>query len=82
VYICSFEQQIANKVHKDLVLRKKPPAPNTAACLLPQRSTLTTLAFPLRVKVASALAKSDLCLSLPSELFEDYVIVKGTQLSI
>jgi hypothetical protein len=29
------------------------------------------------VKVASALAKSDLCLSLPSELVDDDVIVKG-----
>ena len=39
-------------------------------------STCTTLATPLRVKVASALAKTDLDLSLPSELVVNDVIVK------
>ena len=39
----------------------------------------TTLAPPPRVRVALALAKSDLGLSLPSELVDDDVIVKGTK---
>ena len=75
-YICSFEKQIADKVHKDLVFQKNPTPPNAAACPLPQRSTLTTLAPSLRVKVASALARTDSGLSLPSELVDDNVIVK------
>jgi hypothetical protein len=78
-YICSFDLQIVDRVHKDLVLRKQPLAPNKAACPLTQRSTLTTLAPSLRVRVASALAKTDLGLSFPSELVNDDVIVKGTK---
>ena len=48
-----------------------------AACPSAERSTRTTLATSLRVKVASALAKTDLDLSLPLELVDDNVIVKG-----
>ena len=77
-YISSFEKQIIDKVHKDLVLRKHPPPPNTAACSSTQRSTLTTPAPSLRLRVASALAKTDLGLSLPLELVDD-VIVTGTK---
>jgi len=78
-YICSFEQKIIDKVHKDLVLRKQPPPPNTAACPSTQRSTLTTPAPSLRVRVASALAKTDLGLSFPLELVDNDVIVTGTK---
>ena len=76
-YIDLFEEQIAKRVHNNLVLTKQPPAPNTAACPSAERSTCTTLATLLRVKVASALAKMDLDLSLPSELVHNNVIVKG-----
>ena len=75
-YICSFEQQIADKEHKDLFLRENPSAPNTAPFPLAQRSTSTILEPPLRVRFASALAKSDLGLSLPLELVSNDVIVK------
>ena len=78
MYICSFEQQIADKVHRDLILRKNPSAQNTAPFPLAQRSTSTTLEPPLRVRVASALAKSDLGLFIPSEQVDDDVIIKGT----
>ena len=79
-HICSFEQQIADKIHSDLVLRKhQPPAPIVAAYPPLERSTVTTQAPSLRVRVASALAKTDLGLALPSELVDDDVIVKGKQ---
>ena len=76
-YICSFERQIADKVHNNLVLRKITPAPIAAACPVTERSTFTTLAPLLRVRVTSALAKTDLGLSLPSALVDDNVIVTG-----
>ena len=76
-FIDSFEDQIAKRVHNDLVLRKHPPASNTAAYLRAEHSPCTTLATQLRVKVASALAKTDLDLSLLSELVNDNVIAKG-----
>ena len=78
-YICSFEQQIVDKVHKDLILRENPSAPNTAPFPLSQRSTSTTPEPPPRVQVASALAKTDLGLSLPLKLVDDDVIVTGTK---
>ncbi len=58
-------------------MRKHPPASNTAAYPTAERSTCTTLDTPLRVKVASALVKTNLDLSLPFELVNDDVIVKG-----
>jgi hypothetical protein len=76
-YICTFEQKITNKVHKDLVLRKQPPTPDAAACPSTQCSTLTTLVPPLTARVASALAKTNLGLSLPSEMVDDDVIITG-----
>jgi hypothetical protein len=78
-YIGSFKQQIAEKVHNDLVLRTKPPPIMATACPLTERSTFTTLAPSLRVKVSSALAKTDIGLSLPSELVDNNVIIKGKQ---
>jgi hypothetical protein len=72
-----FKEQIAIRVHNNLVLRKTPPAPNTATCSSSEHSTCTKLAPLLRVKVASALTKTDLDLSLPFELVNDNVIVKG-----
>jgi hypothetical protein len=73
-----FEQHIADKVHTDLVLRKnQPPAPNLADCPLIESKSITTLAPSLRVRVTSALAKTDLGLSLPSELVDNDVIVTG-----
>ena len=73
-----FEQQIAVKIHSNLVLKKyRPPAPSAAACPPTERSTVTTQAPLLRVRAASEMAKTDLGLSLPSELVDDNVIVKG-----
>ena len=43
----------------------------------PKRSTATMTASLLRVRVASELAKADTNLSLPSELVDNNVIVKG-----
>ena len=40
---------------------------------------MTTPAPSLRVRVASALAKKDLGLSLPSELVDNDVIITGTK---
>ena len=73
-----FEQQIAVKVHSNLVLRKSQlPAPSAADGPPTERSTATMRASSLRVRVASELAKTDLSLTLPSELVDDDVIVKG-----
>ena len=74
----SFEQQIALKIHSNLVLKKyQPKEPSAAACPPTERSTVTTQAPSLRVRVASELAKTDVGLSLPSELVDDDVIVTG-----
>ena len=49
----SFEQQIAVKIHSNLVLRKSQPlAPSAEACPPMERSTVTTQAPSLRVRVA------------------------------
>ena len=74
----SFEQQIALKIHSNLVLKRYQP-PDTSAVPSPptERSTATTKAPSLRVRVASELVKADIGLSLPSELVNDNVIVKG-----
>ena len=61
----------------DLFLQKSRPAPTAAACPLTKRSMLTKPAPLLRVRVASALAKEGLGLSLPSELVDDDVIITG-----
>ena len=76
-YIRSFEQQIVNKVHMDLVLQRGQPAPTAAACPFTEHSRLTKSAPLLKVRVASALAKEGLALSLPSELVDGYVIITG-----
>ena len=74
----SFEQQIALIIHSNLVLKKyRPPEPSAAANPPTEHSTATTKAPSLRVRVASELAKADIGLSLPSELVNDNVIVKG-----
>ena len=74
----SFEHQIALKLHCNLVLKQyQPPAPSAAACPPRERSTVTTKAHSLRVRIASELAKTDIGLSLPSELVDDDVIVTG-----
>jgi len=70
---------IIDKVHKDLVTRIQPPPANTAARPATQRSTMTTSAPSLRVIVASALAKTDLGLSIPLELVNDDVIITRTK---
>ena len=74
----SFEQQIAHKIHSNLVLKRCQPRdiarPTNPT---PKRSAATTMAPLLRVRVASELAKADTGLSLPSELVNDNVIVKG-----
>ena len=73
----SFEQQIALKIHSNLVLKKyQPPEPSAAARPPTEHSTATTKAPLLIVRVASELAKSDIGLSLPSELVSNDVIVK------
>jgi hypothetical protein len=72
-----FEQQIAFKIHSNLVLKKyQPPEPSAAACPPTERSTVTTKAPSLRVRAASELAKTDIGLSLTSELVNNDVIVK------
>ena len=74
----SFEQQISVKIHSNLVLRQShPPATGAAACPSTESSTVTAQATSLRVKVASALAITDLGLTLPLALVNDNVIVKG-----
>ena len=74
----SFEQQIALKIHSNLVLKKyQPKEPSAAACPPTERSTVTTKAPSLRVRVASELAKTDVGLSLPSELVDTDVLVTG-----
>jgi hypothetical protein len=66
------------KIHRNLVLRKsQPPATGEAATPPTEGSTVTAQATLLRVKVASALAITDLDLTLPSALVDDDVIVKG-----
>ena len=73
-----FEQQIALKIHSNLVLKKyQPPDPSAAAIPPTERSTATMKALLLRVRVALELAKADIGLSLPSELVDNNVIVKG-----
>ena len=73
-----FEQQIAHKIHSNLVLKKyQPTDKSTAANPQTKRSTAPTTAPLLRVRVASVLAKADIDLSLPSELVDDDVIVTG-----
>jgi hypothetical protein len=74
----SFEQQIAVKIHSNLVLRKSLPLA-TGAAASPTKGSIKETAQPplLRVRVASALAKTDLGLSLPSALVDDDVIVTG-----
>ena len=74
----SFEQQIALKIHSNLVLKKyQHPEPSAAGPTPTERSTATTKAPLLRVRVASELVKADIGLSLPSELVDNNVIVKG-----
>jgi len=74
----SFEQQIAHKIHSNLVLKKYQPPDKSAAASPPtERSTAATTAPSLRVRVASELAKADIDLSLPSELVNNDVILKG-----
>ena len=64
-----FEQQIAAKIHSNLVLRKSQPPALAAAPGPPiESSTVTTQVPSLIVRVASALAKTDLGITLPSEL--------------
>jgi hypothetical protein len=76
----SFEHQIAEKIHGNLVLRNHHPPDTGAAESPPTRSsTATTQATSLRMKVASALAIDDLGLTLPSALVDDDVIVKGKE---
>jgi hypothetical protein len=76
----SFEQQIAVKIHSNLVLRNNHPPETGAADSPPTKSnTATKQATSLRVKVASALAIEDLDLTLPSALVDDDVIVKGKE---
>ncbi len=56
----SFEQQIVLKIYSNLVLKKyQPPEPSAATCPPLERSTATTKAPSLRVRVASELAKAD-----------------------
>ena len=74
----SLEQQIALKIHSNLVLKKyQPPEPSAAAPPPKEPRKATTKAPLLRVRVASELAKADMGLSLPSELVDNNVIVKG-----
>ena len=62
-----FEQQIALKIHSNLVLKKHHPLEPSADARPPTgRSTPNTKAPLLRARVASELAKADIGLSLPS----------------
>ena len=76
---CSFEQKISDKVHKNLVIKNKVPTFTTTDCLASKCSNTTASASLLKVRVASALTKMDLDLSIPSELVDDDVIVTGTK---
>jgi hypothetical protein len=60
-----------------VVKRYQPPDKITAAIPPTSRTTAPATAPSLRVRVASELAKTDIDLSLPSELVDDDVIVKG-----
>ena len=66
------------KIHSNLVLRKsQPPATGAAASPMTGSSTETAQAPLLRVRVESALTITDLGPTLPSELVDNDVIVKG-----
>ena len=72
------DQQIALKIHSNLVLKKyQPPEPSAAACPPTERNTVTTKAPSLKVRVASELAKTGMGISLPSDLVDNDVIVTG-----
>ena len=77
----SFEQKISDKVHKYLVTRTQVPTPAMAFCTTIRRSTTTASASvsQLQVKLASALAKRDLDISIRSEPVDNDIIVAGTK---
>ena len=77
----SFKQRISDKVHKHLVTRTQAPTPAMAPCTPIRRSTTTASASvsQLQVKLASALVKSDLDISIPSEPVNDDIMVAGTK---
>ena len=76
----SFAQQIAAKVHSNLVLRKHLPPVISATETPPTESNASLRqATSLRAKVAAAVAIDDLGLTLPSALVDDDVIVKGRE---
>ena len=60
-----------------MLKKYQPKEPSADTCQPTERSTVTTRAPSLRVRVASELAKTDVGLSLPSELVDDDVIVTG-----
>ena len=65
----SFDHEISSKLHNNLVIKQNTTMTTKVATMVPQQGKAP--ASSLKVKVASALAKTDKNLYLPAELVND-----------